>query len=118
MGRPVNKRNFGTQAGAGTTFTIRYHDGTASREGWIVAQKGTNKFKCDSTAGTAATCRLVNELTPNASGECAIVGFVDDGNAVILQKIFNRTAVDWSGNRYTWEIQDDSTQSLLVLTAI
>lgn len=118
MGRPVNKRNFGTQAGAGTTITIRYHDGTATREGWIVAQKGTNKFSCDSTAGAAAICRLVNEANPNAAGECSLVGFTSGSNPVILKKIFNRTATDWDGNRYTWTVDDDSTQSLLRLTAI
>ena len=54
MGRPINKRFFGaTGDNTQPTIAIRYHDGTASREGHILSQRGTNKFNCDSSAGSA-----------------------------------------------------------------
>tara|TARA_Y200000002_G_scaffold274911_1_gene229200 strand:+ start:200 stop:559 length:360 start_codon:yes stop_codon:yes gene_type:complete len=119
MGRPINKRFFGAVGNnAQPTIAIRYHDGTASREGFILSQRGTNKFNCDSTAGTATVCRLVNETAPNAVGECSLVGYAPGGTAIILKKMFNRTAVDWSSNRYKWTVEDDSTESLIRLTAI
>lgn len=118
MGRPINKRYFGaTGDNTQPTIPVRYHDGSSSVEGYIVAQKGTNKFKCDGGAA-AATCRLVNEIAPNAAGEMSLVGIAAGGNPKLIKKLFNRTAVDWDNNRYTWEVQDDSTESLLVLTAI
>lgn len=119
MGRPINKRFFGaTGDNTQPTIAIRYHDGTASREGFILSQRGTNKFNCDSAAGTAKICRLVNEITPNAEGECSLVGITPGGGAIILKKMFNRTAVDFDNNRYKWTVEDDSTESLIRLTAI
>lgn len=32
--------------------------------------------------------------------------------------MFNRTAVDFDNNRYKWTVEDDSTESLIRLTAI
>ena len=36
----------------------------------------------------------------------------------ITEKMFHRTAVDFDNNRYTWAVEDDSTESLIRLTAI
>ena len=117
MGRPINKRNFGaTGVDAAPTIPVRYHNGTSSVEGYIVNQKGTNKFTVTTNGTDTFVCRLVNELQPNAAAEMSLVGLT--GSPVILKKLFNRTAVDWDGNRYTWEVEDDSTESLLRLTAI
>lgn len=119
MGRPINKRYFGaTGDNTQPTIPVRYHNGTSSVEGYIVNQKGTNKFTVTTNGTNTFVCRLVNEIAPNAAGEMSLVGLTDGGDAVILKKMFNRTAVDWSSNRYKWEVQDDSTQSLIRLTAI
>ena len=120
MGRPVNKRYFGATGGADANIPIRFHDGSNLIEGYILSQRGTNKFNCSNDAGTITqVSRLTNDGSePNAAGECQLVGIAAGGNAVAIKKLFNRTAVDYSGNRYTWEAQDDSTESLLVLTAI
>ena len=40
------------------------------------------------------------------------------GNAINVRKMFNRTCLDYDNNRYTWTAEDDSTESLLRLTAI
>ena len=118
MGRPINKRYFGaTGNDAAPNLPVRYHNGTASVEGYIVNQKGTNKFTVTTDGNTNYVCRLVQEANPNAAAEMSLVGLTADG-PVILKKMFNRTAVDWSGNRYTWELEDDSTESLIRLTAI
>ena len=121
MGRPVNKRNFGaTGVDAAPTIPIRFHDGSNLIEGYIVSQRGTNKFNCSNDAGSITRiCRLTSDgSVPNAEFEAQLVGIASGGDPVTIAKLFNRTAVDFSGNRYTWEAQDDSTESLLVLTAI
>lgn len=118
MGRPVNKRNFGaTGDDDQPTIPVRFWDGGSSVEGYVVAQKGTNKFKV-TDGSTTITGRLVNELQPNGANEISIVGIAPGTTAIIIKKIFNRTAVDWNNNRYTWEAQDDSSQSLLILTPV
>jgi len=40
------------------------------------------------------------------------------GNQVRVAKLYNRTCRDFNNNRYTWEVQNDSTETILVLTAI
>ena len=120
MGRPVNKRYFGDPAD-GTNLTVRAYIGAGvDEQAYVVAQKGTNKFKVSNNAGTAtAVCRLVNKATASvAAGEMVLEAFNAAGERVVLKKIFNRTATDWNSNRYTWELQDDSTDTVLRLTAI
>jgi len=120
MGRPVNKRNFGDPAD-GTNITVRaYVDGGIDEQAYIVDQRGTNKFTVSNNAGTVtAVVRLVNKATASiAAGEMVIEGFDTNGGRKVLQKVFNRTAVDWDNNRYTWALEDDSTDTVLRLTAI
>lgn len=121
MGRPVNKRYFGaTGVDAQPTVPIRFQSGGNVIEGFIVSQRGTNKFNCSNDAGSVTeVCRLTSDgSAPNANGECQLIGIAAGGNPVAIKKLFNRTAVDYDNNRYTWEAQDDSSESLLVLTAI
>jgi hypothetical protein len=40
------------------------------------------------------------------------------GNRIPLQKITARKAVDYNSNQYTWVVEDDSTETIIVLTAI
>lgn len=120
MGRPVNKKNFGaTGVDATPTIPIRFHDGSNLIEGKILSQRGNGKFHCSNDAGNITKiCRLVNEISPNAEFEASLIGIAAGGSPKIIRKIYNRTATDWDGNRYKWECQDDSTESLMILTAI
>ena len=63
--------------------------------------------------------KLVNKVTPTATGEACLVGITGPGGkAVPLRSISSRIATDFNGVRYKWTLQDDSTQTLLRLTAI
>lgn len=118
MGRPINKRFFGaTGVDAQPTIPIRFFS-TSLIEGKILSQRGTNKFNCSNDGDTVTEiCRLV-EATPAVDGECQLIGLTDGGNPVAIRKMFNRTAIDFNSNRYTWTVEDDSTESLLRLVAI
>lgn len=120
MGRPINKRYFGDPADA-TNITVRaYVGGGIDEQAYIVNQKGTNKFTVSNNGATAtAVCRLVNKATASiAAGEMVIEAFDTSGTRRVIQKLFNRTAVDFDNNRYTWALEDDSTDTVLRLTAI
>lgn len=70
---------------------------------------------------TVVTATLVQgtNLDPANNGEATLVGYIGaTGVNVPLRKINFRTATDFNGNRYKWSLIDDSTQSLLILTAI
>ena len=137
MGRPLNKRYFGTtKDGSDRTgeenlsVSVKVGANTASALGIILSQRSETKFNVsdapdgDDNGGGAGSanngvCTLVNKAT-DALGddEMSLQGFVVGGTSVYIRKVHNRTMFDFDNNRYTWEIQDDSTSNILVLTAI
>jgi hypothetical protein len=125
MGRPLYKDVLGNDV-RGTFVSntgIRvdaYFSGSLRTDVWIINQKGARKYKVqDQSDGATGFCKLVN-ATPAANGEMKLVGYVggNGGATVILNKLQKRTAIDWNGNRYTWRIENDSTNDYIVLTAI
>ena len=128
MGRPLNKRYFGTvldevgaEASENLTVSVKVGANAASATGIILSQRSETKFKVDDSndgTGNEGICTLVNKATGAlGNNEMSLQGFVS-GDAVYIRKVQNRTMIDFDNNRYTWEIQDDSTANILVLTAI
>ena len=90
MGRPINNRVFGDTAGAGSQIEISARPtAAASQDGFIVAQKGSKRFRCTNADGTA-TLQLV--VTAPAQGECRITLEDSDGGTYFASKISGRTA--------------------------
>lgn len=129
MGRPLNKRFFGTTASGGDesneenlTVSVKVGSNTATELGIILSQRSETKFKVDDNpagTGNEGICTLVNKATGDlGDNEMSLQGFVDGASAKYIRKVQNRTMIDFDNNRYTWEIQDDSTANILVLTAI
>ncbi len=59
MGRPLKKSLFGSTAG--NNIKVQFHNGTASKPGTIVSQKGSRRFLCQDKAGVRAVCILVDK---------------------------------------------------------
>jgi hypothetical protein len=93
MGRPLNKRLFGTPTAAGSEIKVNFHNGTAVKEGYIVKQKGSKKFVCEEI-GTAGefTCTLTTGKLPAnlAAGEMSISFNMDDSETYTVSKIAGR----------------------------
>ena len=95
MGRPINKRFFGTPTAGGNEIKVDFHNGTAVKEGYIVKQKGAKRFVCEEieTAGeftcTLTTGKLASAL---AAGEMAITVKGDDNETYQISKIAGRKA--------------------------
>lgn len=124
MGRPINKRYFGALAD-GTNFTVNCQVGANAEtdEGVILSQRSVNKFNVDddkTLGGNTGVCTLVDKAAGAlGANEMSIQGTISGGgNQVRIAKLYNRTCRDFNNNRYTWEIQDDSTASIMVITAI
>ena len=128
MGRPINKRYFGTTGtGTGTglltgnNLPIRFKSGGTVYEGFIVKQIGSRRFKCSTDDGTTAVekCLLTagTSSDPVNNGEAVLLGLLN-GSPVSIRRLTNRIAIDFSSNRYKWTLTDDSTETLLILTAM
>ena len=95
MGRPLNKRLFGTPTAGGNEIKVNFHNGTAVKEGYIVKQKSSKKFVCEEI-GTPGefTCVLTTGKLPAAlaEGEMAISFNMDDSETYTVSKISGRKA--------------------------
>jgi hypothetical protein len=127
MGRPLKKDVLGTEVlgsytEAAAGIRCNFHDGSTVRtDGILMKQRGAKTFVVArvGTPGTIFTCVLVSG-TP-AAGEMRIQGSTTgllDQNLVAIAKITKRVATDFSGNRYTWFLDNDSSGDVLTLTAI
>lgn len=127
MGRPLRKDVRGTDVintpVSDTGVTVRFHDGSSLRsDGIIIKQRGAKTYVVArvGTPTTTFTCTLVSG-TPSASGELSIRGSTTgmlDADLVSIAKLTKRVATDFSGNRYTWYLESDSSADYIVLTAI
>ena len=129
MGRPLRKDIFGTDA-IGTYATtstgvrIDFYDASLRDDGVIIKQRGAKTFVVarigNIGTSTAYTTAVLVSDTPNAAGEMNLFGFIGGNGAqrTNLAKITKRVATDFSGNRYTWYLENDSSNDYIVLTAI
>jgi hypothetical protein len=127
MGRPINKRYFGSTSGSvgteGNNITINCQVGSnaESAQGIILSQRSVRTFKVNDAAdasGNEGICTLVDKAAGSlGANEMSIVGFVG-GTSVRIAKMYNRTCRDFSNNRYQWAVTDDSSANYIVLTAI
>ena len=93
MGRPINKRYFGTPTAGGNEIKVQFHNGTASVNGWIVKQLGSKKFRVEEieTAGLF-DCTLKTGVLPAAltSGQMSISVQGSDSETYGVSKITGR----------------------------
>lgn len=129
MGRPINKRYFGTTGtGTGTglltgnNLPIRFKSGGTVYEGFIVKQVGSRRFKCSTDDGTTAVAKCLLTAGTNSdpvnNGEAVLLGLLNGSQPISIRQLTNRIAIDFSSNRYKWTLTDDSTETLLILTAM
>lgn len=125
MGRPLYNDVLGNQVRGTYVSAIgirvdAYFGGSLRTDAWIINQKGARKYKVqDQSDSSTGFCKLVSG-TPAANGEMRLYGYLssNSGTKIVLNKLQKRTAIDWSGNRYTWRIENDSSNDYIVLTAI
>ena len=102
----------------GAAFTDATYN-TTTNYAYIYKQRGAKTFVVQNQAATKATCVLQSDI-PNGNGEMRMNGYIG-GNGVTptpIAKITKRVATDFSGNRYTWILVDDSSSDYIQLTAL
>jgi hypothetical protein len=133
MGRPLAKDILGVnvigEATDNTGVRVEFYDTELRTDGAIIKQRGAKTFvvaqegniNTDNIKNSTSTavCVLQNS-TPNAVNEMRLFGYVgsNSGTEVNIAKITKRVVTDFSGNRYTWVLENDSTNDYIVLTAI
>lgn len=117
MGRPLNKRFFGTPTAGGNEIKVQFYNGTGSVNGWIVKQLGSKKFRC--TDGTAIKdCFLVDVAAADANTPAALTAgqmtiTVKDDTAAVKQvvKITARKVTVDTGESLPWNFSNSTTDA-------
>lgn len=133
MGRPLRKDVngidvIGTPASGTGVRVEAYFGGAAYTDAtynnttnyaYVYKQRGAKTYVVQNQAGTKAVC-VLQAAVPAANGQMRINGYVGgNGNAPTpIAKLTKRVATDFSGNRYTWQLVNDSTSDYIALTAI
>jgi hypothetical protein len=127
MGRPLRKDVRGTDVigtpASNTGITVEFHDGTALRtDGIIIKQRGARTFVVAriGTPTVRVTC-VTQSAEPSAIGQMRVRGSTTgllDQNLVAIRKFTKRVATDFSGVKYTWFLENDSSADYIVLTPV
>ena len=128
MGRPLRKDVNGvdalnTPASTATGITCEFYDGSTNQtDGILIKQRGASSFMVAriGSPGTRYIARLVSG-TPSAAYQMRIQGSTTgnlDADLVAIRKLTKRIAIDFSGNRYKWFLENDSSADYIVLTAL
>jgi len=135
MGRPLRKDVFGVDAigtyASDTGVRVEYYDAATSSlktDGVIIKQRGAKTFTVVEVGNIGSGGKYVKAVlqnsTPNAANEMRMWGYVAGtqegvaGNQVNLAKITKNVATDFSQNKYTWKLVNDSSVDYIELTAI
>jgi hypothetical protein len=140
MGRPLFKDTNGVKATRSYTTTQAgikvqgYFGGSLATDYQIVKQRGARTFVVLRTATdnfteaesissiTASNLQIGTTVSgqPAANGEIRILGSVlgQTPGEIAIRKLTRRLAYDFSNNKYTWYIDNDSSGDVLVLTAV
>lgn len=129
MGRPLRKDILGVDAintyvGSATGVRVEIYDTQLRTDGVIIKQRGAKTFTCTRVGtigtGTAYAKYVLKNGAPSAAGEMRLFGYnpTNSGEEVNIRKITKRVATDWNDNRYTWTLENDSSNDYIVLTPI
>ena len=110
MGRPLNKKFFGTPTEAGNEIKVQFHNGTGSVNGWIVKQLGSKKFRC-SDGTVVKDCFLVDKSAADGNTPAAVtagemtITVKDDAEALKqVTKISGRKVTLDTGATIKWNM--------------
>ena len=141
MGRPLKKDVFGTKVtrsftGAQAGIVVQgYFGGSLASDYQIVKQRGKSTYvvlktstdaftEAESIPGSITGTNLrVGKLvsgTPAANGEIRILGSTtgQTPGTIAIAKLTKRLARDFSGNKYKWYLDNDSSADVLVLIPV
>ena len=124
MGRPVKRDVAGTlvfgdytTTQAGIKVSARIPGFATAKAAFIEKQVGSRNYKVTNADGTGK-CLLVSSIT--AAGQMVLLGYTDAAAdvSVAIKRLNKRVATDFSGNRYTWVLVNDSSEDYIQLTLV
>jgi hypothetical protein len=99
---------------------VKIGNARATLNGVVLAQLNAYTFKVLDEKGNEGVCSLVNkEVSKLNDNEMSIIGYVLKNSLfVYISKVINEKMIDFNNTHYTYEIDHDSTTSILALTPL
>lgn len=98
--------------------SVKIGSSEATPFGAVLEQLSNTKFKVTDNNGNEGVCELVNKTTDELSdNEMSLVGIILQSSAIIyIASIVDNMMIDYKNNKYSWDIHNDSTANILILT--
>jgi len=110
MGRPINKKYFGT--GAGNQIKTRFKTGGTEYDGYILSQRSATRFKV-TDGSVEAVCKLADKAQGAlADGDMTITITDDAGNVKQITKISGHRVTLDTGESIVWSFDNASNDGL------
>ena len=86
--------------------------------GSVLEQLSSTKFKVTDNEGNEGVCELVNKTIDQLNdNEMSLAGAILQSSAFIyIASIVDNIMIDYKNNKYSWDIHNDSTANILILT--
>ena len=98
--------------------SVKLGSSKATPHGSVLEQLSDTKFKVTDNKGNEGVCELVNKSTNDLDdNEMSLIGIVLHSSAfVYIASIVNDLMIDFNNVKYGWDIHNDSTTNVLMLT--
>jgi hypothetical protein len=109
MGRPVNKRYFGS--GSGSQIKVRFKTSGTEYNGYVVKQTGSKRFKVSDGTRTI-TGYLVNKSNGGLDNGDVVINVLNDAGAFVqVVKLYNRVAITETDTKIAWNFTASESDS-------
>jgi hypothetical protein len=97
--------------------SVKIGSAKATPHGAVLAQISDNTFKVKDNNGNTGICTLVPKHTNDLSdNEMSIWGLcLKSSTFLFIKDIMNNIMIDFKNIKYTWEVDHDSSQSIVLL---
>lgn len=98
--------------------SVKLGSSKATPFGSVLEQLSDTTFKVTDNKGNEGVCELVNKTTNDLDdNEMSLIGIVLHSSAfVYIASIVNDLMIDFNNVKYGWDIHNDSTTNVLMLT--
>jgi hypothetical protein len=100
--------------------SVKIESAKTCNNGSVLAQLSNSEFKVEDKEGNVGICKLVqketSELEDNEMSLSALI--LDSGAWIFIKEIVDNVMKDFKDRYYNWEVDNDSSQLLVLLKGI
>jgi hypothetical protein len=100
--------------------SVKIESAKACHNGNVLAQISNSEFKVEDREGNVGICKLVEkQVSELEDNEMSLSGLILESSAwVFIKEIIDNVMKDFVNINYNWEVDDDSSQRIVLLKGI